>query len=92
MHRRHIAYMYINDHYEAGYEFINLDSTDKSDIKTIKKAKLLIKIKDFLSRYNLKRSGLLCALLFKEAPSSLLVERLKHSGWQLKVLPRNPYL
>ena len=92
MHRRHIAYNYINDYYEPGFEFINLDSTLKSDIKVIRKAQILIKAKDFLSRFNLLRPGLLCAILFKKEPSSVLVDALKNSGWRVKILPRNPYL
>lgn len=92
MHRRHIAYNYINDYYQPGFEFINLDSTEKSDIKVIRKAQIFIKMKDYLSRFNLLRPGLLCAILFKDEPSSLLIDSLENSGWRVKTLPRNPYL
>ncbi len=92
MHRRHIAYTYFNDYYKQGYEFINLDSTDKSDVKAIRTAKRMIKIRDVLTRYGLVNPGILCAILFKGDPNSLLVESLKKSGWLLKELPRNPYI
>lgn len=92
MHRRYIAYKYVNDYYETGYEFVQLDSQNKSDIMKIWKTKLIINIRNFLSRFNLMSSGLLVAILFKEDPSPLLIKSLKHSGWQVKCLPRNPYL
>jgi len=92
MHRRFIAYKYINDCYEPGFEFVKLNSTDKADIKKIRKAKFVIKTRDFLSRLNLITPHLLAAILFKEEPSSKLVYHLKKSGWRFKTLPRNPYL
>lgn len=92
MHRRHIAYMYVNDYYEQGFEFVQLDSQEKSDIRKIRKTKLSINLRDFLSRFNLISPRLLIAILFKEEPSSSLVKSLKKSGWQVKTLPRNPYL
>lgn len=92
MHRRHVAYKYMNDYYEAGFEFVQLDSQNKSDIRKIRKTKFLINIRNFLSRFNLVSPGLLIAILFKEEPSSSLVKSLKNSGWKVKTLPRNPYL
>lgn len=92
MHRRYIAYTYVNDYYERGYEFISLETSDKTEIKKIKKAKLIIRIRDLLVKYNLISAGLLCAILFKEEPSSSLVKLLRNSGWHLKKLPRNQYL
>ena len=92
MHRRHIAYKYLNDYYESGFEFLELDSIEKSDIRKIRKARFWIKLQDFMTRFNLISPGLLCAILFKEEPSTELVESLKHTGWRIKTLPRNPYL
>lgn len=92
MHRRNIAYYYVNDYYEPGSEFVQLDSQNKSDIRKIWKTKVIINFRNFLSRFNLMSSGLLVAILFKEEPSSSLINSLKHSGWQVKTLPRNPYL
>ena len=92
MHRRYIAYTYVNDYYERGYEFISLETSDKTEIKKIKKAKLIIRIRDLLVKYNLISAGLLCAILFKEEPSSSLVKLLRNSGWHIKKLPRNQYL
>jgi hypothetical protein len=92
MHRRYLAYLYVNDYYEPGFEFINIDTTKKADIRKIRKVKLLIKLRDLLCRLNLISPGILCAILFKEDPSSVLIDSLKSSGWQVKKLPRNPYL
>ena len=92
MHRRHLAYMYVNDYYEPGFEFINLDTPKKADIIKIRKAKLFIKLRDLLYKFNLMSPALLCAILFKKAPRSELVDSLKSSGWWVKKLPRNPYL
>ena len=92
MHRRHIAYKYLNDYYKEGYEFINLDSTKQSDVKAVRTAKRLIKIRDVLTDFGLVNPGILCAILFKSDPDPLLTESLKRSGWLLKELPRNPYI
>ena len=92
MHRRHIAYMYVNDYYEPGFEFVHLDSPKKTDVRKIMKTKMLIKLRDILSRLNLMDSNLLIAILFKEKPNSLLIESLENFGWQVKKLPPNPYL
>jgi len=92
MHRRYIAYKYVSDYYEPGFEFVQLDSQNKSDIRKIRKTKFLINSRNVLSRFNLISPGLLCAILFKEEPNSSLVKSLKNSGWQVKTLPHNPYL
>ena len=84
--------MYANDYYEPGMEFINLDSTNKSDVKTIRKTKLRIRIRDMLTKYGLVKPNILCAILFKGEPSPLLAESLKKTGWLFKKLPLNPYL
>ena len=91
MHRRHIAYSYINDYYEPGFEFINLNTSKRSEINSIRKAKFVIRVRDILSRLNLVSAGMLCTILFKEEPNPLLVDSLKRSGWQCKILPSNPF-
>lgn len=92
MHRRFIAYMYFNDYYEDGFPFVMLNSTDKTDIKKIRKAKRFIKIRDILARFGLIRPGLLATILFKYDPNPLLLQSLKKAGWKIKELPRNPYI
>ena len=92
MHRRFIAFKYFNDYYKEGFEFINLNSTEKSDRKEIWKATFIIKVKDVLMRFGLFSPGILGAMLFKSEPDPLLIERLKKSGWLFKKLPRNPYI
>ena len=92
MHRRHIAYMYINDYYETGFEFIQLDTDHKPERRKIRKAKALIKIRDILSKYGLVTPVLLAAILFKDDPDPSLLQSLKKAGWIIKELPRNPYI
>ena len=84
--------MHINDYYEPGFEFIQLDTVDKSELKKIWKAKTLIKIRDLLCKYGLVTPGLLAAILFKGDPDPSLLKSLKKSGCIIKELPRNPYI
>lgn len=92
MHRRHLAYKYLNDYYQPGYEFISLDSNKKSDIRAIRTSRRLIKIRDILSNFKLISAGSLIAILFKSEPDPRLLQSLKKSGWLLKKLPHNPYI
>lgn len=92
MHRRYIAYTYVNDFYQEGFEFISMESTEKADLNKIRKAKSFIKARDVLTRLGLIRSAILCAILFKENPNPNIIQSLKKSGWKIKILPANPYL
>jgi SAM-dependent methyltransferase len=92
MHRRYIAFKYINDYYEPGFEFISLDSKIFSEQKKIKTTKFIIKLRDLLTQYGLISPGILASILFKSEPNPSLLSNLKKIGWKIKVLPRNPYL
>lgn len=92
MHRRYIAYKYMNDFYQEGFEFISMDSKEKSELKEIKKAKLFIKVRDILTRCGLIKPAIICAILFKKDPNPDLIACIQKSGWKVKVLPANPFL
>lgn len=92
MHRRFIAYNYINDHYEAGFEFIQLDTSVNLHKFKIFKAKTLILIKNILMRLGLYSPGMLASVLFKDKPDEELLILLKKNGWKIKELPQNPYI
>ena len=92
MHRRFIAYNFINDYYESGFEFIFLNSQKNTDRIKIIKTKLLISMRDILTRLGLITPGLLVSILFKSEPNKALLADLTASGWTVKELPHNPYL
>ena len=92
MHYRNIATKGMNDHYEKGVEFINLNTNSPSEQRVIKKVKSLIQIKDLLSAAGLLPYGLQVSALFKDNPTHLTKVELKQMGWQVNELPKNPYL
>lgn len=92
MHFRHIAIKGINDYYEVGIEFIRLDGTSLKEKQAIRKVKRAIKMRDQLSKTGLFAHGLLIAALFKDEPTHHTRVCLRQSGWQVKDLPKNPYL
>jgi ubiquinone/menaquinone biosynthesis C-methylase UbiE len=92
MHRRFIAFNNMNDYYESGYEFIKLDSKNSFDNKKIKKTKFVIKARDILVKYGLATPGIIFSILFKSEPDPALLGMLKKEGWNVRILPKNPYL
>ena len=92
MHRRHLAFHYINDYYESGFEFLHLDTFDQSEQKKINKAKSSIVRRDRLVKYGLKSPDLLASILFKSNPDPLILKSLDEAGWRVKELPNNPYI
>ena len=91
MHRRHIAYNYINDYFEEGFEFISLNSGDPKEIYKIKKTKFVIGIRNILTWMGLISPSLLVTTMFKNDPDSSLLKHLSDNNWILKILPKNPY-
>jgi ubiquinone/menaquinone biosynthesis C-methylase UbiE len=92
MHRRFIAFKEINDYYQAGFEFIPLNGEKREDRSTIRKAKVLLNLRNLLSKLGLVSSSLLVSILFKGDPDNSLLLRLAENGWQVKELPKNPFL
>ena len=92
MHRRYIAINGINDVYEKGGEFINLDSKLSGEQKIIKKVRRKIWILNLLCKFGFYKTNLVTSILFKGKPSSKILKALSNSGWRIDILPENPYL
>jgi ubiquinone/menaquinone biosynthesis C-methylase UbiE len=92
MHRRYIAFNYINDYYAAGFELLDLDTIEPNERKKIKKAKHSINRRNRLVKYGLKSPDLLVSILFKSNPDAVILKSLNEAGWRVKELPNNPYI
>ncbi len=92
MHYRHIAAKGVNDFYEEGVEFINLNGTSSTERQTIRRAQNAIKKRNLLSKLGFLPYEILIASLFKDEPSKQTQKLLRQAGWQVKELPKNPYL
>jgi ubiquinone/menaquinone biosynthesis C-methylase UbiE len=85
-----VAFKGINDVYETGVEFLELDSRGKMRFKLFSLYFKLF-LKDMLCYASITKSSLLVAALFKQAPSNELVPLLQRSGFKIKKLPTNPF-
>ena len=56
------------------------------------KLRLRIIFGQMLNFLKIDDGGILIAALFKEKPTNNLKKILKRNGWNLKKLPRNPYI
>jgi len=92
MHYRHIAAKGVNDFYEEGVEFINLNSTSSTERHAIRRVQNAIKKRNLLSKLGFLPYNILIASLFKDEPSKQTKKLLRQAGWQVKELPKNPYL
>lgn len=92
MHRRYVAFKEINDATQEGSEFIDMKTSNKSEIKKIKKTQFLIKLKNLLCKLGIMKSGLLASILFNSTPDKELLDLLKSNKWEVKILPKNPFL
>ena len=92
MHYRHIATIGINDAYEKGVEFISLENPSEKEQQVIKRVQSAIRKADKRCKAGRSSYGLLLAALFKDEPTNQTKNMLAKSGWQIKELPKNPYL
>ena len=82
-----IAFAKFNDHYSEGLE----NEPANSSSKLFNKVKLLINIKDFLSRAGLLQENLICVIIFKEEPTIKVLEKLKNKNFEIRRIPNDPY-
>ncbi len=89
-HQRYVAFSGINDFHPP----VRKDRLMKgdSDRSRWRKTRLAIRFNNLLAVIGLRRSRLLCAALFKEAPVPALRNAMCGAGWTMRVLPDNPYL
>ena len=92
MHRQFIAFNRLNCYYEKGFEFINLNTSNRSEKIKIKKTKFLISMRNLLCRLGFVTPGFLVSILFKTSPDVKLLKLLQNNGWVVRELPKNPYL
>jgi len=92
MHFRYIAFKGINDSYKAGIEFIELEATNLKEKKIIRSIKNKIHFLDILEKLGFRKSSLLSVILFKQKPIDAQADSLISCGWNVKELPKNPYL
>ncbi len=92
MHRQFVAFNGINDFYQNGVEFIDMNSEFIRDKITIRKTKFIISLRNFLCYIGMLKSGLIASILFISEPDKTLLNSLTKIGWKIKVLPKNPFL
>lgn len=92
IHRNLVAFIGCNDAYREGIEFVKLNSTDEKDLAAINEVKSAINAMDEACEAGKKRTKLLTAMIFKDAPSSALIDAMRRADWDVRELPLNPYL
>lgn len=76
------------DHYIPGLEFI----TNRPISPLLLKFKFFLGIKSILAFFRLRRFDIITAVIFKELPSAKTLTALQAHGWEIRPLPRNPYI
>jgi len=83
-----IGFKYFNDYYEEGVETTPAIRSSK----LFKKIKFKIKIMDIICRLGFATYTGIVTVIFKEVPSSELLQSLKKNGFHFTTIPENPYL
>ena len=76
---------------KAHFTEVGLAPIIKDQIK-IYLYKVIVNLREILSILNFKDNSLLCTILFKEEPSQKTIKKLKNLKWDIKKLPKNPYI
>lgn len=80
----------------AGFDdiYIKMASQDKIEDNTFnfKKIKTILWFLERLFRMGMRDRSLLVAIIFKEKPNTKMIKELKLFGYDIRVLPKNPYL
>lgn len=92
MHYQYASFLFFNDSYIPGVEFIDLSTTDSREVAIIENLQNSIQKKDLLCSLGLSVPTMLSSILFKEDPNKITLDSLSKVGWNHKCLPRNPYL
>ncbi len=83
-----VAFKGMNDYYEEGVEFEIANESSS----LFKKIKTGIEKADKNCKNSFSNYGLLVSIIFKETPNIKTLEDLKNIGFEIKELPRNPYM
>tara|TARA_A100001035_G_scaffold82192_1_gene63928 strand:- start:944 stop:1843 length:900 start_codon:yes stop_codon:yes gene_type:complete len=92
IHKTDIASTNLNDHHFKNIEFVSIKGRTIIEKLICMKLKTIIFFKDILSNLSLLNFSIGEVILFKEKPSSEIIDKLKKSNWEYKELPVNPYL
>jgi ubiquinone/menaquinone biosynthesis C-methylase UbiE len=76
-----------NNYYHASYGQEKADDSSKA----FRKIKRKLAFHDFLTRFSLMPSQVLCAVIFKKTPSAEVMASMRKDGFQIHVFPPNPY-
>ena len=92
MHKTDIASSNLNDHHFKNIEFVSNNGRTIKEKLISMKLKTIIFFKDILCNLSLLNFSIGEVILFKDKPSSEIIDTLKKSNWNYKKLPSNPYL
>lgn len=83
-----VAFHLLQDHYIEGIEFEKSHPQSKIE----KKLNRIIRLKEILFKLGLYNGGLLTAVIFKQKPDELVINDLQKFGYEVTILPKNPYI
>lgn len=83
-----VAFKGINNNYWSP-EIIKEKADDSSAV--FRKIRKKLKRHNFLTRFSLMPSQVLCAVIFKKIPSDQVMEAMRKDGFQIHIFPPNPY-
>jgi ubiquinone/menaquinone biosynthesis C-methylase UbiE len=84
-----VAFKGINNNY---YNAAAAQEKADNSSAAFKKIKRKLALHDFLTKFSLMPSQVLCAVIFKKIPSDQVLEAMRKEGFQIHVFPKNPYL
>ena len=92
IHKTHIAFNNINDHYFENVEYISTKTKSLKERVICFKLKFAILLKDVLCNLGFINYSIGEVILFKNKPTFKLINSLRKRNWTYKSLPFNPYL
>ena len=92
IHKTDIASSNLNDHHFKNIEFVSNNGRTIKEKLISMKLKTIIFFKDILCNLSLLNFSIGEVILFKDKPSSEIIDKLKKSNWKYKKFPNNPYL
>ena len=92
MHYTNVAFNGLNDYYLEGFEFIPFKGGSKREKKIVNNAKNRINFRNLITSFGFVNYGMLRAILFKQEPQEKLANKLINKKWELRKLPKNPYI
>jgi ubiquinone/menaquinone biosynthesis C-methylase UbiE len=88
MNYKVIALKGLNDNYKEGVEYEKASNNSK----LFRQVKRRICLFDLLTKFKLRKYSILTVVIFKEEPKFVPMDDLAKEGYEVVVLPSNPYL